>query len=389
MNTANSTVQTLYVAQCFDGRQLLNDVRVDWQHGRISAIQAGVTPAQPGQQLQGLLCPGFFDIQVNGGGGVLFNQQPDAAALRTISQAHLQFGTTAMLPTVITDKLQVMQAAADAVAELLPQARHTVVGIHFEGPHLSTARRGIHPADCIRPLSDAELALFCRKDLGIVMVTLAPETVPAAQIRQLSAAGVIVCLGHSAATAEQALAAIDAGARCFTHLFNAMSPLTSREPGMVGAALVSTDVYCGLILDHLHVHPLSVRIAAQCKGEDKLILVTDAMAHTGSALQTLAYQHTEIRRDGLKLTLPDGTLAGSALDMLTALRHYHHDLALPLSSGLKALSANPASLCGLHTDIGYLQQGALANMLLLNTELDIQRCWLHGAQINNNNRIQL
>ena len=113
------------------------------------------------------------------------------------------------------------------------------------------------------------------------------------------------------------------------------------------------------------------------------------MAHTGSELQTLAYQHTEIRRDGLKLTLPDGTLAGSALDMLTALRHYHHDLALPLSSGLKALSANPAGLCGLHTDIGYLQQGALANMLLLNTELDIQRCWLHGAQINNNNRIQL
>lgn len=386
MSLANNPAQSLYVAQCFDGRQQLNDVRLDWQNGRISAIQAGVKPAQSGQQLPGLLCPGFFDIQVNGGGGVLFNQQPDIAALRTISQAHLQFGTTAMLPTVITDELQVMQRSADAVAALLPQTGHTIVGIHFEGPHLSTARRGIHPAACIRPLSDAEMTLFCRKDLGIVMVTLAPETVPVAQIRALCAAGVIVSLGHSAATAEQALAAIDAGARCFTHLFNAMSPLTSREPGMVGAALASKDVYCGLILDHLHVHPLSARIAAQCKGEDKLILVTDAMAHTGSELQTLAYQDTEIRRDGLKLTLPDGTLAGSALDMHTALRHYHHDLALPLGSGLKALSTNPAVLCGLHTDMGYLQQGALANMVLLNADLQLQQCWLQGSQINNNNR---
>jgi N-acetylglucosamine-6-phosphate deacetylase len=374
----------LYVSHAFDGKQLLQDVRLEWQQDRIVSLQSGVKPQQQ-VQLQGLLCPGFIDIQVNGGGGILFNQVPDITALRTISKAHLQFGTTAMLPTVITDSLEVMQRSADAVAELLPQPQHTVLGIHFEGPHLSVARRGIHPAEQIRPLSDSEMRLICRKDIGKVMVTVAPETVPVTQIRELVAQGVIVSLGHSGASAEQALAAIDAGASCFTHLFNAMSPLTSREPGMVGAALASPQAYTGLILDHLHVHPLSARIAALCKGEDKLILVTDAMAHTGSDLQLLPYLHTEIRRDGLKLSLPDGTLAGSALDMNTALRHFCQDLALPLVAGLKALSTNPARLVGLE-QMGQLQSGAIANMLLLDNNLTVQRCWLQGVEQQKNKK---
>lgn len=376
----------LYVSQCFDGKQLLQDVRLKVSQGRIVDLQSGVKP-QTETQLQGLLCSGFIDIQVNGGGGVLLNQQPYVAALRTISDAHLQFGTTGMLPTVITDRFSVMQQAADAVAELLPQADHTVLGIHFEGPHLSVARRGIHPVEQIRPLSDAEMQLICRTDLGKVMLTVAPETVPVSQIRELCAESVIVSLGHSAATAEQALAAIEAGARCFTHLFNAMSPFTSREPGMVGAALASSQVYCGLILDLLHVHPLSARIAALCKGEDKFILVTDAMAHTGSDLASLPYLDTEIRRDGLKLTLPDGTFAGSALDMNTALRHFCQDLALPLTFGLKALSSNPAKLLGLDTDMGFLHCGAAANMLLLNEQLLVDRCWLQGKEQFNHRRV--
>jgi len=368
-------MNSLYVSHCFDGQQLLRDVRVDWQQDKILSLQAGVKPEQQ-EQLQGTLCAGFIDIQVNGGGGVLFNQQPTVAALKQISEAHLQFGSTGLLPTLITDSLAVMQQGADAVAELLPQAGHTVLGIHFEGPHLSVARRGIHPAAQIRPLTDAEMQLVCRRDLGKVLLTVAPETVPVSQIRELSSEGVLVSLGHSACTAEQALAALDAGASCFTHLFNAMSPLTSREPGMVGAALTS-QAYCGLILDHLHVHPLSALLAARCKGEDKLILVTDAMAHTGSPLQTLAYLDTEILRDGLKLTLPDGTLAGSALDMLTALQHFCHDLALPLPFALKALSRNPAQMLGLPR-LGRLQADSSASMLLLDPQLNLSQCWLHG-----------
>ncbi len=183
-------MNSIYVSHCFDGKELLQDVRLDWQQGRIVALQSGVKPQlQP--QLQGLLCAGFIDIQVNGGGGVLFNQLPDVTALKTISKAHLGFGTTGMLPTVITDSLEVMQRAADAVAELLPEPLHTVLGIHFEGPHLSVARRGIHPAEQIRPLSDKEMQLICRKDIGKVMVTVAPETVPVEQIRELVAQGVM------------------------------------------------------------------------------------------------------------------------------------------------------------------------------------------------------
>lgn len=389
MKSRSSQEKGIYVTDCFNGEIWLKDVKVTWQDGYITALEANIKPKWPEQQLVGRLCPGFFDIQVNGGGGVLFNHAPSVSALHRISHSHLQFGTTAMLPTVITDELSVMQAAADAVAELLPLAGHTVAGIHFEGPHLAKARRGIHPEAVIRPLSDAEFALFGRRDLGIVMVTVAPEVVSPEQIRQLCALGVVVCLGHSAATAEQTLAAIEAGATGFTHLFNAMSPLTSREPGMVGAALARPDTYCGLILDHLHVHPLSAMVAARCKGEDKLILVTDAMAHTGSSLEALPYHDTEIRRAGLKLSLPDGTLAGSALDMSTALKHFCNDLALPLSSGLKALSTNPARLCRVENRMGVLQQGALANMLLLNDKLEIQCTWLQGTVINTNSRISL
>ena len=373
-------MQQISVARLFDGQNWQHNVTLSIDSGRIHSIH----PAD-GAVLEGTLVPGFIDVQVNGGGGALFNTDTSLQALRTMVKAHAGFGSTALLPTVITDSVAVMQQAADVIANAIASKMPGVLGVHFEGPHLSVERRGIHPAEQIRPLSDKEMQLICRKDIGKVMVTVAPETVPVEQIRQLVAQGVMVSLGHSAATAEQALAAIEAGARCFTHLFNAMSPLTSREPGMVGAALTSPQVYCGLILDHLHVHPLSARIAALCKGEDKLILVTDAMAHTGSELQVLPYLQTEIRRDGLKLTLPEGTLAGSALDMNTALRHFCQDLALPLSAGLKALSANPARLVGLD-DMGQLQAGAVANMLLLDNNLNMQRCWLHGVEQQNNKK---
>jgi len=382
MKNTSSSENALYVSDCFNGDTWLKDVKITWRDGSIISLESNIKPSLAAQQLSGILCAGFFDIQVNGGGGVLFNQAPNVASLKMISEAHLQYGTTAMLPTVITDELSVMQAAADAIAEFLPQSGHSIVGIHFEGPHLAKARRGIHPEAIIRPLSSAEIALFCRKDLGIVMVTVAPEIVSPEQISLLRAHGVIVCLGHSAATAEQVLKAIEAGARGFTHLFNAMSPLTSREPGMVGVALASDETYCGLILDHIHVHPLTAKLAAKCKGEDKLILVTDAMAHTGSALTTLPYHDTEIRRLGLKLSLPDGTLAGSALDMSTALKHYCDDLALSLRSGLKALSTNPARLCGVTHRLGCLQEGSLANMILLNEVYEIQSIWLQGIKIN-------
>ncbi len=420
--TDNSSSQ-LFARRCFDGTRWHQSVLLELRDGLIhsmtpwsaplSADTASPAEIQPPAGVMSVAClvPGFVDVQVNGGGGVLLNQQPDLATLKTMSAAHLQFGTTAMLPTVITDSLAVMQQAADAVAALLaaePPAGpatglatghvgHSIVGIHFEGPHLSKAKPGIHPKQQIRPLSDAELQLFCRQDLGLVMVTLAPETVSPAQIRQLCQHGVIVSLGHSNASFEQAMAAVAAGASGFTHLMNAMSPLTSREPGMVGAALAAANnasgpssnisenspakTFAGLIVDHHHLHPASARLMAQLLGMERLVLVTDAMAHTGSPLQQLPYDDTLIERrpagcglGGLagsdKLCLPDGTLAGSALDMQSALQHLVRDLQLPLELGLAACSRNPArwlhpNLADTALPFGVIRPGARADLLAL------------------------
>lgn len=406
---AEVATMQLFTRRYFDGTRWLGPSLLTITAGVISAISAcAEAQVPPGVEQLDCLVPGFIDVQVNGGGGVLFNQQPDVAALRQMSRAHLAYGTTKMLPTLITDDLSVMQQAAAAVAALLEAdpagLTHTVAGIHFEGPHLAHSKPGIHPTAQIRPLSDAEMALFCRKDLGIVMVTLAPETVSPAQISALCAQGVIVCLGHSNASYQQAMAAVAAGARGFTHLMNAMSPLTSREPGMVGAALSATGTFSGLILDHHHLHPASARLMAQYLGQERLVLVTDAMAHTGSALQQLSFGASQIERrhaepggalGGLcgsdKLCLPDGTLAGSALDMQSALQHLLTDLQLPSELGLSACSRNPARLIqpgstDKQLPFGVIRQGARADLLALQADWQICRIWLGGVAVTRHDK---
>ncbi|WP_051685735.1 N-acetylglucosamine-6-phosphate deacetylase [Rheinheimera texasensis] len=394
----------LFARRCFDGSDWLGPVLLTVTGAQISAVEpCEERQVPPGVPKLHCLVPGFIDVQVNGGGGVLLNQQPDVAALKQMSRAHLAYGTTKMLPTLITDDLRVMQQAADAVAALLQAdpagLTHTVAGIHFEGPHLSGSKPGIHPTAQIRPLSAAELALFSRKDIGIVMLTLAPETVSPEQISALCAQGVIVCLGHSNASYPQAMAAVAAGARGFTHLMNAMSPLTSREPGMVGAALTAQGTFSGLILDHHHLHPASARLMAQYLGQERLVLVTDAMAHTGSTLQQLQYGDSRIERrpaspggalGGLrgsdKLCLPDGTLAGSALDMQSALHHLIADLQLSPELGLSACSRNPAlliqpALTPADLPFGVIRPGARADLLALDSDWQISQIWLGGVAV--------
>ncbi|MFC3094325.1 N-acetylglucosamine-6-phosphate deacetylase [Alteromonas sediminis] len=357
-----------------------SDQVITVENGKIGSMLAYRSEMGPIPQRQGSLVPGFFDIQVNGGGGALFNHTPTLASLKTMAEAHRQFGTTAMLPTLITDQADVMSNAADAIAEAISEQYAPVVGVHFEGPYLSKPKKGVHSADFIRPPTDAELDIIMRKDLGKVLITLAPETVSPDIIRELTQAGVKVCLGHSNADSDTAFAAIEAGADGFTHLFNAMSPMTSREPGMVGVALATAHTYAGIILDGHHVDATVCQVALKCKGVDRLILVTDAMAHIGQELDTLPFFDTEIIRVGDKLTTPDGTLAGSNLDMLSAVKFAVQKLNCTLQDAILMAAETPAAYMGLGEEFGQLAVNKRADMLLLDEQLNIQTCWSCGVE---------
>ncbi|MAJ68985.1 MAG: N-acetylglucosamine-6-phosphate deacetylase [Pseudomonadota bacterium] len=358
---------------------VLDNTSITVEDGIIVAIEpAGDKPVQ-----SGTLMPGYFDTQVNGGGGVLFNQHPDAESLNKLASAHLRFGTTSMLPTLITDGEAAMARAADAIAEVIASDHPTIVGVHFEGPFLNVAKKGVHEAGFIRHPKDSELAILTRPDLGKVLVTVAPDTVDVGFIRELVAAGVVVALGHSNATYEQAVAALAAGATGFTHLYNAMSALQSRAPGMVGAALNQSNAYCGLIVDHHHVHSQSAALAIKTKTAQRIMLVTDAMAHVGTDITELAFFSTVIERHGDKLVTPEGTLAGSCLDMHTAVLNSHRDLGFSLAEVSTMASLTPARFIGREQQLGSIAVGQTANLLLLDEALNIETIWLRGKAVAN------
>jgi len=371
---------TYQARQFFDGESMHDNATVTVEGNKVLSLAPH--PGARVIRLDGLLAPGFVDLQVNGGGGALFNSDTSTEGLSRIREAHSRFGTTAMTPTLITDDINRIKLAADAMASAIEQQLPGILGIHFEGPHLSKPKKGIHREKFIRSISDAELAQFCRQDLGKVIVTLAPENVPADIIAELVAKGVQVCLGHSNADAETVMAALAAGASGFTHLYNAMSALTSRAPGMVGAAMADENSYAGLIVDLYHVHPLSARAAIRAKGSNRIMLVTDAMAHVGCDKSALPFFDTVIQRDGDKLTIEDGTLAGSALDMASAVRNSHLYLGLPLADCLQMAALTPASYLGLEGSLGKLQPGYQADMVLLNDKLEVTNCWLAGKAVH-------
>jgi N-acetylglucosamine-6-phosphate deacetylase len=366
-------MQHISVAKLFDGQHWHSKVTVVVEQGLIHAIQPATGAVQAG-----CLVPGFIDVQVNGGGGALFNTDTSLSALRTMVKAHAQFGSTALLPTVITDSIVVMQQAADVIAAAIASKEPGVLGVHFEGPHLSVPKKGVHPEPHIRPLSEAELAIYRRTDLGIKLVTVAPENISPAQIKQLVEAGVIVCLGHSNADAATVQAALAAGATGFTHLYNAMSALTSREPGMVGAALADPNSWCGVILDGFHVHPLAVKLALAAKPKGKLLIVTDAMSPVGTNQTEFDFFDGKVIRDGNKLTNLNGNLAGSVLDMAAAVSYAIKELGLEQAEAVRMASLYPAEFLGISAQRGQIRLGAKADLVLLNEQGVVQQCWLEG-----------
>ena len=354
------------------------------RNGRIEALVGAsqIIGADRIVDLEGqTLVPGFIDTQVNGGGGVLFNEDPGVDSIAAIGEAHRQFGTTGFLPTLISDDLHVVERAISAVRAAINQRVPGVLGIHVEGPFLAHERRGVHDANKLRTLDDEALRILATPHGGVTMVTLAPEKTTPANIRALAEAGVIVSAGHTNATYDELQPALANGLRGFTHLFNAMSQLGNREPGAVGAALAG-DCWCGMIVDGHHVHAETLKIALRAKPHDRFLLVTDAMPSVGAATRSFQIQGRTITVvpgvDGDKIVDDEGRLAGAHLDMAGAVRNAVKLLGLALPAALRMASANPAAFLKLDRDVGRLLPGQRANFALLDDNLQVTRSWIDG-----------
>ncbi|TWI05902.1 N-acetylglucosamine-6-phosphate deacetylase [Luteimonas cucumeris] len=324
------------------------------------------------------LLPGFIDAQVNGGGGVLFNNTPDVDALRRIGQAHRRFGTTGYLPTLISDDLAVMRKAIGATREAIEQGVPGVLGIHLEGPYIAPARKGTHDPAKFRAPDAQEIELATSLDNGCTLITLAPEQVPLDDIRALVERGAIVAAGHTAGSYEQIRAGLDAGVSGFTHLYNAMTPLQGREPGVVGAALEDRNSWCGVIVDGVHVHPASLRVALAAKPRGKVFLVTDAMPPVGADDPSYElYGEIITARDGVVRNAA-GSLAGSALDMASAVRNTVGMLGLPLEEAARMASTYPAEFLGLGDSHGRIAAGYHADFVVLDAALQVVATWIGG-----------
>lgn len=367
----------------FDGESLRRDCAVIVAGDRVEAsLPRGelATTDLPRRMLRGILAPGFVDLQVNGGGDVLFQDTLDAEGLRRIAVAHRRLGSTAFLPTLISADRGTIRRGIELVRSALaapPTGGARVLGIHIEGPHLAPTRAGAHDADAFRPLEGADLELLTDLSEGAVLVTLAPECVRTADIRALARAGVRVFAGHSEASAEQIAAARAAGLAGFTHLFNAMPPLRAREPGVVGAALADADAYCGIIADGAHVHWDNLRIACRAK-PDRLFLVSDAMPPVGGSRRHFNLAGVAVRVEGGRCLRADGTLAGSALDLGQAARNLVSELGCPLERVLAMVSRVPATCMGLDHHLGRVVPGCQADLVLLDPAGRIVETWVGG-----------
>ena len=347
----------------------------------IVAVGAEPPPGARIVDLNGaLLLPGFVDVQVNGGGGVLFNDVPAVEGIAAIGAAHRRFGTTGFLPTLISDDLETVAAAIAAVDEAIAAGVPGVLGIHVEGPFLSPERHGIHRADKLRVLRDEDIALLTALKRGRTLVTLAPEAATCAQIAQLVRAGVIVALGHSAADYDTTRAAFVAGASGVTHLFNAMSGLGHRAPGMVGAALEDDDVYAGVIVDGHHLHPAALRVAVKAKGPERMMLVTDAMPSAGSEEESFDLQGRTIMRNGDRIADEHGTLAGSRLTMAAAFANAMAQGRVTQADASRMASTTPAAFLGLADQIGSIAPGMQADLVVMDDAHRVTATWIAGEE---------
>jgi N-acetylglucosamine-6-phosphate deacetylase len=369
-------------ATIFDGTRLRDGEAVLIDAGKIAGVmpEAKLPKGVEQQAIEGLLAPGFIDVQVNGGGGVLFNETRTIAGIAAIGAAHRRFGTTGFLPTFITDTAESMAEAIKAADAAMQARTPGVLGIHLEGPFLNPERKGIHRADLMRQIGDRDVAMIDLPAGGRILVTLAPEKTEPAIIARLTQSGVIVAAGHTKADLATIRRAQAAGLTGITHLFNAMPPLMGREPGPVGAALEDKELWCGLIVDMHHVSAVSLRVAIAARGTGRMLLVTDAMPSVGSAEAEFTLLGEKIRRVDGALMNDAGTLAGSDLDMATAVRNTVQQLGVPIEDALRMASLNPATFLRLENELGRIAPGYRADLVLLDGNYKVKATWISGAR---------
>ena len=372
-------MKVIFGARLFDGERFLDDRALVVEDGAIRDLVDVRERPRGGEQIDlggGVLSTGFIDWQVNGGGGVLFNAEPTVRCIAEIAAAHRREGTTAFLPTVVTDSPDVLASALTA-ARKARAAVPGALGVHVEGPFIDIRRRGAHPPEWIRPMREADAEALIAMRAGVMVVTLAPASVSLELIARLARSGVIVSLGHSEATAEEAKAVFDAGARAVTHLYNAMSQLSSRAPGVVGAALADPRVICGLIADGEHAHPAAYRAAIAAKGTHGVALISDAMPPAAGGPDVFELHGKRIKRAGGKLVDDFGTLSGAAITMKDAVRYVTNVLGVPLADALTMATSTPARLLGLE-DRGRLAPDCRADLVHLTDALEVAGVWVLG-----------
>ncbi len=365
----------------FTGDEFLDDHAVLISGRRIESVveQSKVANSHEVINLNGgILAPGFIDVQVNGGGGALLNDKPTVETVKQIVEAHRKFGTTGLLPTVITDSPEILSQAMTAV-RLARRELPNILGLHIEGPFIDVAKKGAHEGSFIRAMTSADVAQITSCDCGHVLVTVAPNVVSPQFIGDLSQAGVLVSLGHSDANFEQANEALAAGASAFTHLFNAMSQMNGREPGMVGAALSDKKSFIGIIADGFHVDDAVLKIALSTTLHDRFMLISDAMPSAAGGPRNFMLQGRTVNLKGGRLTLEDGTLAGSNLTMDEALQYCIEHLGINLADGLRMASLNPARFLHVEDELGRIEAGYLASMVHLDQTLHVQKTWVEGT----------
>ena len=369
-----------------NGRVLIEGKIVDNQcviveNGNITSIveAANLPESLDIVDLDGaLLAPGFIDIQVNGGGGHLFNDAPTVETIAQIGKAHRQYGTAGFLPTLISDDLKIVAQAIHAVEDAISQGVPGVLGIHIEGPFLNKTKKGIHDQDKFRTLSAEDIPLLTSLKNGKTLITLAPECIDTTLIKALANGGAIISAGHTNASYAETSVGIKNGITGFTHLFNAMSPFTSREPGALGAALENQDTWCGIIVDGKHIAPPSLKIALKCKPLSKFILVTDAMPTVGSSGDSFVLQGQQITvQDGVCVSA-DGTLAGCHLNMAQAVHNTISMLDVPIETALAMASQNPANFLGLDNVYGKIAPSFAASFVALDDNFEAKQTWING-----------